>query len=406
MCWLFGTREPDAAEGECDDGRGVADLALADHLGHRRHLDDAQLANVVRSRFEFCASQSLIVDPRHENEGSLSGEAADRMIPGDRLQPVAHNARFLAQFPVGGHFCGFTGLDLAHRKLPRRVIDRMSVLPEQNGAMGVGNRDDGDAVRALDDVIVIERAARCPDHVFPDSKPGTSENDRASPFGSFSPRVDHRGRPAGDLRAAVPTLVSGERPSQVMLLRQAGILIRLRGITVARGHRLVTVADPAELDARSRRRAHEGIDCVLKNTEAFERAFEDRVIKRREKRYHIAGYPGQQLSPEYAGGRAVACRRGKARQRLRWDRSAAMTRRTSARCPRARVLASRPVLEPSAAPDDVPYGRRGAAIFSRDLGDCFAAGILGQNLRPFTVRDLSFYSWISHHYSRILVMHL
>ncbi len=49
-------RSPEPAEGECDDGEGVADLTLADHLGHRRHFDDAQLANIVHSRYEFCAS--------------------------------------------------------------------------------------------------------------------------------------------------------------------------------------------------------------------------------------------------------------------------------------------------------------------------------------------------------------
>jgi hypothetical protein len=49
-------RSFESAEGECYDGEGIADLTVADHLGHRRHLDDAQLTNVVHSRFEFCAS--------------------------------------------------------------------------------------------------------------------------------------------------------------------------------------------------------------------------------------------------------------------------------------------------------------------------------------------------------------
>src|SRR6266851_8947137 len=188
----------------------------------------------------------------------------------------------------------------------------MSMLPEQNGAIGVGNRHDGDAVRALDDIIVIERAARRPDRVFPDSKPGTSEDDRASPFGSFSPHIYHRGRPAGICGPVVSTLVPGERSSRVMLLRQARVLVRPRGTAVARGRRLVTVEYPAELDACARRRAHEGVDCVLKNSEAFERVFEVGVIERREKRGDIAGYPRQQLSPEQACGRAVASRRGTA----------------------------------------------------------------------------------------------
>jgi hypothetical protein len=46
-----------------------------------------------------------------------------------------------------------------------------------------------------------------------------------------------------------------------------------------------------ELDARARGRAHECVDCALKNAEAFGRAFENRVIEGGEKRHDIAGYP-------------------------------------------------------------------------------------------------------------------
>src|SRR5260221_1376385 len=145
--------------------------------------------------------------------------------------------------------------------------------------------------------------------------PRTSEDDRASPFKSFSPSIYHRGRSAGICGAVVSTLVPGERSSRMMLLRQARVLVRPRGTAVAQGRRLVTAEYPAQFDARARRRAHEGVDCVLKNTEAFKRAFEDRVIERREERHDIAGYPRQQWGPEQASARAVVGGRGKMRQR-------------------------------------------------------------------------------------------
>src|SRR6266851_2950270 len=90
--------------------------------------------------------------------------------------------------------------------------------------------------------------------------------------------------------------------------------------------------------------------------------------------------------------------------RRRATSSAATRRSRGARWPWLQDLPSRLALEPSAAPDDVSYGRRRAAVISPELGDCFAAGILGQNLRPFVVRDLSFCSRICHRFSRILII--
>ena len=93
----------------------------------------------------------------------------------------------------------------------------------------------------------------------------------------------------------------------------ASVVLLLGGTTMLPASGLVTVQYSAEFDARSRRRAHESIDCVLKNSEAFKRAFEDRVIERREKRHSIAGHPGQQLGPKRA--RAAAVGAGTVRRR-------------------------------------------------------------------------------------------
>ncbi len=185
-------------------------------------------------------------------------------------------------------------------------------------------------------------------------------------------------------------------------------VVLLGGTTVPPPSGLVTVEYSAEFDARSRRRAHESIDCVLKNSEAFGRAFEDCVIKRGEKRHGIAGYPRHQLGPQRTCARAAA---GAGTVRRRATSSAAARRGRGAGwlwlqdLPSRRPTVITSALEPSAAPDDVSYGRCSAAVISPDLGDCFAAGILGQNLRPFDVWDLSFYSRICHRFSRILVMH-
>ncbi len=186
----------------------------------------------------------------------------------------------------------------------------------------------------------------------------------------------------------------------VILGGPASVVLLLGGTTVPPPSGIVTVEYSAEFDARSRRRAHESIDCVLKNSEAFGRAFEDCVIKRGEKRHGIAGYPRHQLGPQRTCARAAAAgtvrRRATSSAAARRGRGAGWLWLQDLPSRRPTVITS--ALEPSTAPDDVPYGRRRAAIISTDLGNCFALGILGQNLRPFAMRDLSFCSRICHRF--------
>src|SRR5262249_53760751 len=133
---------------------------------------------------------------------------------------------------------------------------------------------------------------------------------------------------------------------------------------------------------------------------------EDRVIERREERHDVASHPRHQFCPEQPCLRATPGARSKARPRRRRDSLIATASRYAARCPQPRALTPSFAFELSAAPDDVSYSRRRTAVISPNLGDCFTAGIPGQNLRPLAARDLSLCSRIRHSFSHLLFMHL
>jgi hypothetical protein len=179
--------------------------------------------------------------------------------------------------------------------------------------------------------------------------------------------------------------------------------VLLRGTAMAQAAGLVTIECPTKLDTRSCCRAHERVNCILKNAEAFRRAIEDLAVEGREKRNNIAGHPRQQLRPEQARARAAAIGGGSLRQ-WRTISAAAWGRPRGAGSPSLHGLARRGViaasiLEPSAAPDDVSNSRRRAAVVSPDLGDRRTAVILLENLRLFVVRDLSFCPRTCHGFS-------
>src|SRR4051812_17881090 len=90
--------------------------------------------------------------------------------------------------------------------------------------------------------------------------------------------------PSPRLIAWAPPLSPCYEPSSPPDLDDAArILVLLRGTVVAQASSIVTIEYSTKLNTRSRRRAHESVDCILKNSDAFLRPIENLVVERREK---------------------------------------------------------------------------------------------------------------------------
>jgi hypothetical protein len=88
-----------------------------------------------------------------------------------------------------------------------------------------------------------------------------------------------------------------------------------RGTALSKFRGLVAIEYSADVDARTRCRAHQAVDGFLKSRQAVDRAFEDRPVERGKNGDDVPGYPRAQLRTEQArrpavfGGAVRRCRR-------------------------------------------------------------------------------------------------